>query len=170
MKLIPQFSIRWALGLMAGCAGIFSIFALAIRGYEWAAGVSIGILSLVLVMTIYALLFGAVWLFSLITAPLRPAPSGRSPFRQQAAGVAPPSGQPGSPFGPQSPFLQTPAAEEAPGQGPPPPGQGPPPPSTLRCTPGETQTPQDVQAEQIVLEELADPDDPEQPRPGPEQP
>ena len=39
--LIPQFSIRWLLLVTAVCAGVFSIFGLAVRGSHWAAGVSI---------------------------------------------------------------------------------------------------------------------------------
>lgn len=77
--LIPQFSIRWLLGLTVVCAVIFSIVGLAVRGSRWAMGVSIGIGSLVLLMAVYAGMFFLVWVFSMLK---RRRGAGRSPFSQ----------------------------------------------------------------------------------------
>jgi len=89
--LIPQFSIRWLLALTAVCAVIFSIVGLAVRGSEWAAGVSIGIGSLVILGMVYGTLFAVVWLFSVVTSSLggRRARSGQSPFRTESAAGGP---------------------------------------------------------------------------------
>ena len=71
------------LALTAVCAIVFSVFGLAVRGSQWAAAVSIGIGSLVVLMLVYASVFAAVWVYSeVITAweRRRGARSG-SPFR-----------------------------------------------------------------------------------------
>jgi predicted outer membrane lipoprotein len=93
--LIPQFSIRWLLGVTTACAVVFSIVALGVRGSAWATAVSVGIGSMVILGLVYALAFGVVWAFSVATVPLSRARvrSGGSPFRS-------PSG--GSPFALQS--------------------------------------------------------------------
>ena len=85
--LIPQFSIRWLLTLTAVSAVIFSIFGLAVRGSAWAAAVSIGIGSLVILALVYALLFGVVWVFSVIMSSLGRGRTGAapSPFRQESS-------------------------------------------------------------------------------------
>jgi len=64
--LIPQFSIRWLLALTTVCGVIFSVFGLAVRGHYWAMGVSVGVVSLVVLMSIYAAMFAGVWIFSLL--------------------------------------------------------------------------------------------------------
>ena len=76
--LIPQFTIRWLLMVTTVCGGIFSIFGLAARGHDWAVGVSVAITSLVVMMLAYAFVFFGVWIFSVITSPLRRKV--RSPF------------------------------------------------------------------------------------------
>ncbi len=79
--VIPQFTLRWLLGLMAVCAAVFSIFGLAVRGYGWAIALSMAILGLAVAMAVYAVLFSLVWLCSLaIGAGERKAAWGRSPF------------------------------------------------------------------------------------------
>ncbi|MCX7425423.1 MAG: hypothetical protein NTW96_07340 [Planctomycetia bacterium] len=75
--LIPQYSIRWLLAVTACCAVLFSIMGLAVRGSQWAMAVSIGAGALVLMMTVYAMLFGLVWAFSLIG---HREPAAGSPF------------------------------------------------------------------------------------------
>jgi len=82
-KPIPQFTIRWLLGLMTGWAIFFSIVALAMRGHLWALGVTVGIGALVLFMLVGAVLFSVVWIFSGFGLSRRAkAPVGRSPFRE----------------------------------------------------------------------------------------
>jgi len=79
--LIPQFSLRWLLGLVAVCAVVFSIFGLAVRGHGWAGALSIAILGLVAAVLAYAVLFCLVWLYSLaMRAGGRKKAWGRSPF------------------------------------------------------------------------------------------
>jgi hypothetical protein len=94
--LIPQFTIRWLLGVTAVCAVIFSIVAIGVRGTMWAAAVALGLGSLVVLMAIHAGLFGLTWgigaLLSLrrgrrgATSPFGPtSPRGASPFTPGAA-------------------------------------------------------------------------------------
>ena len=88
--LIPQFSIRWLLVLTAVCAGIFSIFRAASLGSTWATGVSIAIVSAVILLLVYAATFALVWLFSLVSLRPRmrgPEP-GQSPFSPGTSAVS----------------------------------------------------------------------------------
>ena len=79
--LIPQFSIRWLLAVTALCAVVFSVFGMALRGHTWAAAVSVVVLSLVVVVWVYALLFAVAWFASLvIPETVRGRSAGRSPF------------------------------------------------------------------------------------------
>jgi hypothetical protein len=65
-KPIPQYTIRWMLGLMTGWAVVFSIVALAIRGHTWALCVSVGIGGVALFMIVGGALFSVVWFLSRI--------------------------------------------------------------------------------------------------------
>lgn len=78
--LIPQYSIRWLLAVTAGCAVVFSVLGLAARGDRWAMGVSIGVGSLVVLMGVYAMMFGVVWVFSLWADRKRRRAVGGCPF------------------------------------------------------------------------------------------
>jgi hypothetical protein len=80
--LIPQYSIRWLLALTTGCAAVFSVFGLAVRGSHWAQGVSIAIAALMVVLLIHAFFFTVVWLVSVATGSFFRglAGAGRSPF------------------------------------------------------------------------------------------
>ncbi len=62
--MIPQFSLRLILGIMAALAVVAFVTSTAGRGWAWAAGVSIGLLAIVIAFAVYALLFGVAWLFS----------------------------------------------------------------------------------------------------------
>jgi hypothetical protein len=89
-KPIPQFTIRWMLGLMTGWAVVFSIVALAMRGHFWALGISVGVGVLVLFMLVGALLFSVVWFFSLFISTKKPQPNaGNSPFGNANRNQAP---------------------------------------------------------------------------------
>ena len=80
--LIPQYTIRWLLGLTTVCAVIFSIFALALRGSSAAAAVSIAIAALVVVALVHIALFALVWVFSAIFSPrVRVVTPPSCPFR-----------------------------------------------------------------------------------------
>ncbi len=88
--LIPQYTIRWLLGLMTVCAGLFSILALGVRGVVWAAAVSFALGSLAILMLLYALLFALTWGVAMAVPRLGASRAGRSPFRPQSA----PAGDP----------------------------------------------------------------------------
>jgi hypothetical protein len=89
-KPIPQFTIRWMLGLMTGWAVVFSIVALAMRGHYWALGISVALGTLVLFMIIGAALFSVIWLFSSFGSWQKtPKASGNSPFGQEIRPRAP---------------------------------------------------------------------------------
>ena len=64
--LIPQFSIRWLLGLTTACAGFSAIVALAVRGSPWAIAVTVAGASLAGLMLLGALLFGMIWVYSVV--------------------------------------------------------------------------------------------------------
>lgn len=103
--LIPQFSIRSMLLLTAGCAVVFSVVGLALRGHYWAAGVSIGVLSLVAAFVVYALFFALVWGAALVSSPPRRGTAGQlassqpHPQPEPAESDDPPAG--GNPFATQ---------------------------------------------------------------------
>ncbi|MCC6126784.1 MAG: hypothetical protein IT426_17615 [Pirellulales bacterium] len=82
-KPIPQFTIRWMLGLMTGWAMVFSIVALAMRGHLWALGIVVGLGTLVVFMLIGALLFSVVWIFAGFGGSRAAKPSlGETPFAE----------------------------------------------------------------------------------------
>jgi hypothetical protein len=61
---IPQYTIRWMLGMTSVWGVIFSIVALAMRGHIWALGISVAVGSLAVFMLACASLFAVVWVFS----------------------------------------------------------------------------------------------------------
>jgi hypothetical protein len=86
--LIPQYTLRWLLGVTTACAVVFSIFALAMRGSYWAQGFSAGVIALVVLLLAHGLMFTMLWVFSLVTTLLRPraAARGQTPFAARPAG------------------------------------------------------------------------------------
>ncbi|MFZ5829374.1 MAG: hypothetical protein ACOY3P_04770 [Planctomycetota bacterium] len=80
--LIPQFTIRWMLGLTAVAAVFFSIVALATRGHYWAVGVSAAVGTLVVLMLVYAAFFCFVSIAAPLTRVMAPSLGSRSPFRK----------------------------------------------------------------------------------------
>ncbi|MHC4177172.1 MAG: hypothetical protein ACYSWU_06680 [Planctomycetota bacterium] len=117
--LIPQYTLRRLLAVAAVCCVVvFPIFAMAVQEYRagymamqefrpgfmpvqefqagnrgscWATGVSIAILSLVVVLLVHSLLFALLWAFSVVFSLLfpRPAGLGRSPFVHDSASLRP---------------------------------------------------------------------------------
>ena len=69
--LIPQFSLRLILGIVAALAVVAFVISTAGRGWAWAAGVSIGLLAIVIAFVVYALLFGVAWLLARLLGRLR---------------------------------------------------------------------------------------------------
>jgi hypothetical protein len=88
-KPIPQFTIRWMLGLMTGWAILFSVVALAIRGHYWALVISVAVGTLVLFMLVGALLFSVVWILSSLGSSKNNATVGQSPFSEEVRPRAP---------------------------------------------------------------------------------
>jgi len=62
--LLPRFSIRVLLIVLTVCAFAFVIVGTAVRGQNWAWGVSLALLSLVLTALVHATWFGIMWLFA----------------------------------------------------------------------------------------------------------
>lgn len=62
--LVPRFTIRALLVLLTVSAVAFVIVGMAFRGQNWAWGVSIGLLSLLLTALVHAAWFGVVWIFT----------------------------------------------------------------------------------------------------------
>jgi hypothetical protein len=79
--LIPQFSLRWLLGLTALCAGISLVLAAATRGDHWALGVSAALAGAVALAALYVAAFAGAWLISQAAAGIiGKRPAGQSPF------------------------------------------------------------------------------------------
>jgi hypothetical protein len=95
-RLIPQFSIRWLFALTTIAAVAFSILGLAVRGSGWAVAVSFGMASLAVLILTYALVFAAVWIFSVVC--------GRFVVSRGRAGHSPFGPRPGSAAKTESPF------------------------------------------------------------------
>lgn len=113
--LIPRYSLRRLLGVSIGCAVVFSIFALArqeyLNGYKqgcWATGISVAIISLVLVFLLHAAVFAVVWLLAeLMAFGRRDRPQTTAPTGKRSEDEA--SGQP---TGPQVPSGGSPDASD----------------------------------------------------------
>ncbi len=89
--LIPQYTIRRLLAITAGCAVAFSLFGMAVQGKPWAIGISVGIGVVAIAFLAQAGAFAAVWLFSVLTSPVRNrrGRAGRSPFAAHPFAVDP---------------------------------------------------------------------------------
>jgi hypothetical protein len=85
--LIPQFSIRWLLLVTIGCAAVFSIVGLGVRGEPWAMAVSLTFGALVLTMLLYATMFSLIWVFGLVGGWARPGRKAPEPGSQRNAGT-----------------------------------------------------------------------------------
>jgi len=66
--LLPRFSIRALLGLLTIGALVFVVAGTAYRGQNWAWGVTIALVSLVVTALAHAAWFGVVWLFAQMLA------------------------------------------------------------------------------------------------------
>ena len=110
-RLIPQFSIRWLFAVTAIVAVAFTVVGSAVRGSGWAVAVSFGMASLAILVLTYALMFGAVWMFSVVCGRfvVRRSGAGHSPF---GSGVGS-ANETASPFAPAGAVLVE-TAEEPP--------------------------------------------------------
>jgi hypothetical protein len=78
MKLIPQYSLRRLLAIMTISAVAFSIVALGLRGYGWAAGVAVALLAVAVLGAVYAAVFALIWLVAEFFALAQPSAGSRS--------------------------------------------------------------------------------------------
>jgi hypothetical protein len=93
--VLPQFSLRMALGLTAVLAVVSLIISRGLQGNPWAMGVSVALFALVLAFIAYAAVFGFVNLVSRIwnrrSSGIRPVASvGVAPAPREHADLAPP--------------------------------------------------------------------------------
>ncbi|HEX5470667.1 MAG TPA: hypothetical protein VFW73_02215 [Lacipirellulaceae bacterium] len=72
--IIPRFTIRTLLVMLTVCACLLVIVGMAFRGQHWAWGVTIGMLSLVIIALVHAAWFGLIWMFARPKSP-RPKPA-----------------------------------------------------------------------------------------------
>jgi hypothetical protein len=102
-SLVPRFTIRTLLVMLTVCAVIFVMIGTATRGQYWAWGVTIGILSVIIVALTHAAWFGIAWLFlqmsrdkpqisesqlrQVMASPPPGAPSGAVPFKHAPSGT-----------------------------------------------------------------------------------
>jgi hypothetical protein len=70
-SFIPQFTVRWILGLTAAMAVVSFIVARATQGEAWAAGITMGLVTLAVTFLVYAVMFGAVWFFGRLLNAVR---------------------------------------------------------------------------------------------------
>lgn len=72
--LIPQFSIRTLMLLTAAAAVVSLVFAMAVRGQDWAIAASAGVLALAGTFLVFACTFLVVWSLGRLFAAFFPAP------------------------------------------------------------------------------------------------
>lgn len=73
--LIPQFSVRWLLALVAVCALLFWVFSQALAGTSWAVGISVAVISLIVIFCVHAVFFWLTWLLAVLLGQFkRPRP------------------------------------------------------------------------------------------------
>ncbi|HUY88772.1 MAG TPA: hypothetical protein VMV10_08570 [Pirellulales bacterium] len=66
--LIPQFSLRWVLGVTAACGVLSLVAAMALRGSAWAMAITLAAASLGATLLAHGFMFFVVWVFSVIAA------------------------------------------------------------------------------------------------------
>jgi cytochrome bd-type quinol oxidase subunit 2 len=83
--LIPQFSLRWVLGVTAACGVLSLVAAMALRGSAWAMSLTIAAASVAATLLAHGAMFFVVWLFSLVIAiwPRRAPSAPASPFNAE---------------------------------------------------------------------------------------
>lgn len=65
--LLPRFSIRTLLLLLTLAAIVSVVVGMAVRGADWAWGISLGVLSLLLTALVHAAWFGVVWMLAQVS-------------------------------------------------------------------------------------------------------
>ena len=78
--LIPRFTLRWLMLLMAVSGVFFLIVAQAVRGQAWAMGVSLAGAGLLLSFLVYGALFGLAYLLASVLGLFRQPVPVSTPF------------------------------------------------------------------------------------------
>ena len=78
--LIPNFSIRWLLGITTSAAFFFLIVNFARSGHKWAFGLSAAIAFGLLLFVFFALMFFFCYWLTRVTRIAQPKPKPISPF------------------------------------------------------------------------------------------
>jgi hypothetical protein len=68
--IFPRYSLRVILVVTAICAVISLVLAQGLRGKPWAAGMSMGLLAVVVTLALGALAFAVIWAFTTVFARL----------------------------------------------------------------------------------------------------
>jgi hypothetical protein len=92
--LIPQFSLRWLLGVTALCAGVSLILSYAVAGETWAIGAAAAVGSIVGLAALYAAVFLGAWLLVQVAGGLVGSRPGQSPFATKTPAESPFGGPP----------------------------------------------------------------------------
>jgi hypothetical protein len=93
--VLPQFSLRTALGLMVVLAFVSLVVSRGLQGSPWAMGVSVALFALVFSFLSYAAVFGIVYLVSkawnrrVTPAQKRSAPADATPPPRESADLFP---------------------------------------------------------------------------------
>jgi hypothetical protein len=66
--IVPRFTIRTLLLILTVGALVSIIAGFAIRGQQWAWGITIGLLSLAFTALVHAAWFGVVWIISRVSS------------------------------------------------------------------------------------------------------
>jgi hypothetical protein len=64
--IFPRYSLRVILVVTAICAVISLVLAQGLRGKPWAAGMSMGLLAVVVTLALGALTFAVIWAFTTV--------------------------------------------------------------------------------------------------------
>jgi hypothetical protein len=59
--LLPRFSLRQVLLVTTALGFAFLIASYGVRGSGWAAGIAVGLMSILVALVVYAALFALVW-------------------------------------------------------------------------------------------------------------
>jgi hypothetical protein len=78
--IIPRFTVRWLLALMAFCAVFAFIVSLAVSGNVWAIALSVALASIVLTFVLHAAGFCCAWGMSTLWRMMTRRTVAASPF------------------------------------------------------------------------------------------
>lgn len=80
MMLLPRYSIRGLLALMAASAVFFLVASMAVRGNSVAIAVTLAALVMGVILLMQAAMFAGIWIFATVASILRPGITRSDPF------------------------------------------------------------------------------------------